>query len=95
MHFRYREDEIHLQVAHREEVQPPVMVPLLPRRGKQKGSSNPSKNKYTERMGDHGNGEIVSLQFQLLRGVEFGIETKALLFKRLCAFAGLHCEVNQ
>ncbi len=30
---------------------------------------------------------------QLLRGVEFGIETKALLFKRLCAFAGLHCEV--
>ena len=31
---------------------------------------------------------------QLLRGVEFGIETKALLFKRLCAFAGLHCEVG-
>ena len=31
---------------------------------------------------------------QLLRGVEFGIETKALLFKRLCAFAGLHCEVR-
>ena len=30
---------------------------------------------------------------QLLRGVEFGIETKALLFKRLCAYAGLHCEV--
>ena len=32
---------------------------------------------------------------QLLRGVEFGIETKALLFKRLCAYAGLHCEVYQ
>ena len=31
---------------------------------------------------------------QLLRGVEFGIETKALLFKRLCSFAGLHCEVK-
>ena len=92
MYLRYREDEIHFQVAHREEVQPSVMVPLLPRRGKQKGSSNPSKNKY---MGDHGNGEMFSLQFQLLRGVEFGIETKALLFKRLCAFAGLHCEVNQ
>jgi hypothetical protein len=30
----------------------------------------------------------------LLRGVEFGIETKALLFKRLCSFAGLHCEVG-
>lgn len=30
---------------------------------------------------------------QLLRGVEFGIETKALLFKRLCSYAGLHCEV--
>ena len=30
---------------------------------------------------------------QLLRGVEFGIETKALLFKRLCAYAGLHCDV--
>jgi len=30
---------------------------------------------------------------QLLRGVEFGLETKALLFKRLCAFAGLHAEV--
>ena len=26
----------------------------------------------------------------LLRGVEFGIETKALLFKRMCAYAGLH-----
>ena len=32
---------------------------------------------------------------QLLRGVEFGIETKALLFKRLCAYSGLHCEVYQ
>ena len=31
---------------------------------------------------------------QLLRGVEFGIETKALLFKRLCSYAGLHCEVQ-
>ena len=31
----------------------------------------------------------------LLRGVEFGIETKALLFKRLCSFAGLHCEVHR
>ena len=31
---------------------------------------------------------------QLLRGVEFGIETKALLFKRLCSYAGLHCEVH-
>ena len=32
---------------------------------------------------------------QLLRGVEFGLETKALLYKRLCAYAGLHCEVNK
>ena len=32
---------------------------------------------------------------QLLRGVEFGIETKALLFKRLCSYAGLHCEVRR
>lgn len=31
---------------------------------------------------------------QLLRGVEFGLETKALLYKRLCAYAGLHCEVR-
>eukprot|EP00095_Tigriopus_kingsejongensis_P005004 maker-scaffold139_size317827-snap-gene-0.15 protein:Tk05004 transcript:maker-scaffold139_size317827-snap-gene-0.15-mRNA-1 annotation:"AGAP005020-PA" len=30
---------------------------------------------------------------QLLRGVEFGLETKALLFKRLCAYAGLHAAV--
>ncbi|XP_059079355.1 hillarin-like [Tigriopus californicus] len=30
---------------------------------------------------------------QLMRGVEFGLETKALLFKRLCAYAGLHCSV--
>jgi hypothetical protein len=30
---------------------------------------------------------------QLLRGVEFGLETKALLFKRLCTYAGLHSEV--
>ena len=29
----------------------------------------------------------------LLRGVEFGIETKALLFKRMCAYAGLHAIV--
>jgi len=28
------------------------------------------------------------------RGVEFGLETKALLFKRLCAYAGLHAEVR-
>ncbi len=32
---------------------------------------------------------------QLLRGVEFGLETKALLFKRLCAYAGLHAEVKR
>ncbi len=31
---------------------------------------------------------------QLFRGVEFGLETKALLFKRLCAYAGLHAEVG-
>lgn len=30
---------------------------------------------------------------ELLRGVEFGIETKALLFKRMCAYAGLHAIV--
>ena len=30
---------------------------------------------------------------ELLRGVEFGIETRALLFKRMCAFAGLHAIV--
>ena len=30
---------------------------------------------------------------QLTRGVEFGLETKALLYKRLCAYAGLHAEV--
>ena len=30
---------------------------------------------------------------QLFRGVEFGLETKALLFKRLCAYAGLHAQV--
>ncbi|XP_040569990.2 hillarin [Lepeophtheirus salmonis] len=30
---------------------------------------------------------------ELFRGVEFGIESKALLFKRLCAYAGLHCEI--
>ena len=30
---------------------------------------------------------------QLLRGVEFGIETKALLYKRMCAYAGLHAIV--
>ena len=30
---------------------------------------------------------------QLMRGVEFGLETKALLFKRLCAYAGLHAHV--
>jgi hypothetical protein len=29
----------------------------------------------------------------LLRGVEFGIESKALLFKRMCAYAGLHAIV--
>lgn len=29
----------------------------------------------------------------LLRGVEFGIETKALLYKRMCAYAGLHAIV--
>ena len=29
----------------------------------------------------------------VFRGVEFGLETKALLYKRLCAYAGLHCEV--
>jgi hypothetical protein len=28
-----------------------------------------------------------------LRGVEFGIESKALLFKRMCAYAGLHAIV--
>ena len=32
---------------------------------------------------------------QLMRGVEFGLETKALLYKRLCAYAGLHCNVNR
>ena len=31
--------------------------------------------------------------FFSFRGVEFGLETKALLYKRLCAYAGLHCEV--
>ena len=30
---------------------------------------------------------------ELLRGVEFGIETRALLFRRMCAFAGLHAIV--
>jgi len=30
---------------------------------------------------------------ELLRGVEFGIETKALLFKRMSAYAGLHAIV--
>jgi len=30
---------------------------------------------------------------ELLRGVEFGIETRALLFKRMCAYAGLHAIV--
>jgi len=30
---------------------------------------------------------------ELLRGVEFGIETKALLYKRMCAYAGLHAIV--
>jgi hypothetical protein len=29
----------------------------------------------------------------LLRGVEFGIETKALLYRRMCAYAGLHAIV--
>ena len=33
------------------------------------------------------------LQTTLCRGVEFGIETKALLYKRMCAFAGLHAIV--
>ena len=30
---------------------------------------------------------------ELLRGVEFGIETRALLFRRMCAYAGLHAIV--
>ena len=30
---------------------------------------------------------------ELLRGVEFGIETRALLFKRMCSYAGLHAVV--
>ena len=30
---------------------------------------------------------------ELLRGVEFGIETRALLFRRMCAFAGLHARL--
>ena len=34
-----------------------------------------------------------SVFYSVFRGVEFGLETKALLYKRLCAYAGLHCEV--
>ena len=33
------------------------------------------------------------VQTTLYRGVEFGIETKALLYKRMCAYAGLHAIV--
>ena len=33
------------------------------------------------------------LKRDLCRGVEFGIETKALLYKRMCAYAGLHAIV--
>ena len=33
------------------------------------------------------------LKRNLRRGVEFGIETKALLYKRMCAYAGLHAIV--
>ena len=36
---------------------------------------------------------IRRFQTTLCRGVEFGIETKALLYKRMCAYAGLHAIV--
>ena len=44
---------------------------------------------YYPEEGNKGGGGV-----QLMRGVELGLETKALLFKRLCAYAGLHAEMT-
>ena len=77
------------QVHHREEVWTSQLVPLLPRgRQHQRSPYWSPQVLYNTTVS-----RFEQLKRDVRRGVEFGIETKALLYKRMCAYAGLHAIV--